>query len=233
MLNLGEVREGERVLIDGVPWRVSSLGVFTDLENPLLEGGNLRLPMRALSRLRSRPHDEAEPWFPCREGEWVILSDNTRGKVIQQTPEMVHLILLGGSRKHYLTADFLAATPEVLSSNFRVRSVFGIDYEHQKIATTEVPDFLRAAVERELLEFVKKKQIQRIKVEFREAGASSLDYAIIADMKGEVADKYEVIKRSLQKAAVDAANENGWVIPFTQITLHQASPTGEGGDCNQ
>ncbi len=150
--------------------------------------------------------------------------------MIQQTPEMVHLILLGGSRKHYLTADFLASTPEVLSGNFRVRSVFGIDYGHQKVATTEVPEILRAAVEGELLQFVKEDQIQRIKVEFREAGASSLDYEIIADMKGEVADKYEVIKRSLQKAAVDAANENGWVIPSTQITLHQASPVdGEAG----
>jgi hypothetical protein len=30
-----------------------------------------------------------------------------------------------------------------------------------------------------------------------------------------------VIKRLLQCGAVDAANENEWVIPFPQLTLHK------------
>ncbi len=223
LLNLGEVREGERVVIDGVPWRVRRLAMFTTLENPALDGGTLRLPVRSLAELRSRPFDDKEPWFPSREGEWVLLADGTRGKVVQQTPEQVHLVLLGGSRKFYTAPDYIAAAPTVLSRGFRVRSVFGIDYAHQAIATTEVPELIAGAVTRELLNFVERDQIGRIKVEFRAAGASSLDYEIVADMKGEVADKFEVISRALQKASVDACNEHGWTIPFTQVTVHPAA----------
>ena len=235
LLNLGEVREGERVMIDGIPWKVLSLGVFTDLANPMLDGGSLRLPIRNLTNLLSRPYDDKEPWFPCRTNEWVSLSDGTRGKVIQQTPETVHMVLLGGSRKAYPTTDFLAAAPEVLSRGYRVRSVFGIDYRHQAIATTEIPETLLKAIKRDLLNIVEPEQVGRIKVEFREAGSSSLDYEIIADMKGEVADKFEVIARALQKAAVDSCNENGWTIPFPQLTLHRAESStavddGASGD---
>ena len=227
LLNLGEVREGERVVLDGVPWKVKSLGVFTEMSNPMLEGGELRIPIRNLTEMRSRPFDEKEPWFPCRCNEWVLLADGTRGKVIQQTPETVHMVLLGGSRKAYPTNDFIAATPEVLSRNFRVRSVFGVDYRHQAIATTEIPDAIREVVTRELSEILDRDHIGRIKVEFREAGSSSLDYEIIADMKGEVADKFEVISRAVQRAAVEACNENGWVIPFPQLTLHRAELESE------
>ena len=222
LLNLGEVREGERVVVDGVPWRVDSLGIFTTLTNPRLTGGELRLPLRSLSELRSRPFEKREPWFPCEEGNWVILSDGTRGKVIVQTPEIVDLVLVGGARKTYPTADFLDAAPIDISNTFRVRSIFGIVYRHQKLCTTEIPEVLEKAVGHAVAELVKVENIQRVKVEFAAAGASSLDYEILADIRGEVADRYEVISRALQRAAVDACNKHGWTIPFTQVTLHQA-----------
>jgi hypothetical protein len=222
LLNLGEVREGERVVVDGIPWRVDSLGVFTKLGNPLLAGGEMRLPIRSLPDLHSRPYRADEPWFPCEEGEWVILSDETRGKVVSQSPEMVHLVLLGGSRKSYVTTDFLALAPEVISRNFRVRTVFGVDYGLQAKVTTEIPEALCAAVRRGLLTVIGEEDIQHIKVEFCEAGESSLDLEIIADIKGGVASKYETLNRLLQKSAVDACNEHGWTIPFPQLTLHKA-----------
>ena len=222
LLNLGEVREGERVVIDGIPWRVDALGVFTKLGNPLLSGGEMRLPIRSLPELHSRPYCEDEPWFPCEVDEWVILSDDTRGKVVTQSPEMVHMVLLGGSRKSYVTTDFLALAPEVISRNFRVRTVFGVDYGLQAKVTTEIPELLCAEVRRGLLTAIEEDDIQHLKVEFREAGESSLDLEIIADIKGVAASKYETLQRLLQKSAVDACNANGWTIPFPQLTLHQA-----------
>ncbi|MCB1088543.1 MAG: hypothetical protein KDM63_16015, partial [Verrucomicrobiae bacterium] len=48
MLNLGSVREGERLLFNGVPWEVKRINVYTDLDNPALTGGKLRLPIRDL-----------------------------------------------------------------------------------------------------------------------------------------------------------------------------------------
>ena len=59
-----------------------------------------------------------------------------------------------------------------------------------------------------------------LKVEFKEAGASSLDLAILADFSGDVAKDYMTLSRFLQRLAVDACNTHHWVIPFTQITVH-------------
>jgi len=45
---------------------------------------------------------------------------------------------------------------------------------------------------------------------------------IIADFSGKVAQHYNLLARAIQRIAVDACNEYGWVIPFTQLTLHTA-----------
>lgn len=237
ILNLGPVREGERIVYEGVPWKVGQIGFYTDLTNDSLEGGRIRLPIRTLSGLHSRPFGHKEPWFPCEQGHWVVLGDGVFGRVVLQTPDWVEMVLLGGSRKTYTVLDFVALSPENLSRNFRVRSVFGIDYGHQEISTTEVPEVLQARIEKELLEssFVKDPDdLVHVSVEFSSAGASSLDYTVLADFRGGVAQNYNKIQRLIPRICVDVCNEQGWVIPFTQVTLHQAVVEGDsvadGGD---
>lgn len=222
MLNLGPVREGERMLYDGIPWRVDHLGFYCHFSNPLLDGGHLRLPIRELTDLHSRPVATKEPWFPTKETEWVKLGNDTYGKVVQQTPERVTVLHLGGSRKIYPTSDFLALAPENLSHGFRVQSVFGIDYGHQAICTEQVPAIFQERLEKELIEKFGAENVRSVKVEFSSAGSSSLDYTILADFDGEVASRYNVISRMLQKVCTDVCNEQEWVIPFTQLTIHQA-----------
>lgn len=224
ILNLGPVREGERLVHDGVPWRVDRLGVYCRFSNPLLGGGTLRLPIRVVNDLYSRPCDKKEPWFPTKENDWVILGDETYGKVIHQTPERVTVLRLGGSRKTYPTADFLSLSPENLSTGFRVSSVFGIDYAHQEICTGDVPTIFSARLEKELIDKFGHEVLHNLNVEFSAAGASSLDYTVLADFTGEAASRYNAIQRLLQKLCVDVCNERGWTIPFTQITVHQADP---------
>ncbi|MEM8909440.1 MAG: hypothetical protein AAGD05_16455, partial [Bacteroidota bacterium] len=48
LLNLGAVREGERLLYKNVPYMVESLNIYTELVNPELEGGYVRLPIKDL-----------------------------------------------------------------------------------------------------------------------------------------------------------------------------------------
>jgi hypothetical protein len=230
ILNLGPVREGERLVYESVPWKVGQIGFYTDLTNDSLEGGRIRLPIRTLSELHSRPFGQKEPWFPSEQGHWVLLGDGVFGRVILQTPDWVEMVLLGGSRKMYTVLDFVALSPENLSRNFRVRSVFGIDYGHQEISTTEVPDLLRDHIRTGLLEssFLKDPDdLVHLAVEFSNAGASSLDYTVLADFRGSIAQNYNKIQRLIAKLCVDACNENGWVIPFTQVTLHQAVVGGD------
>jgi len=224
LLNLGTVRENERVIYSGLPWKVLSLNLHTRFHNPALKGGMIRLPLRDLIGLQSRPFYKDEPWFPCQEDDWVMLGDGTFGKVVMQTPEIVQLLLLGGSHKTYPTTAFLDQNPTNLSNNFRVDATFGIDYKHQALSTQEVPTKLKARIQSDLKKEGYKRHLLNLTVEFRTAASSSLDVAILADFSGEVASDYPKLERLLQRIAVDACNEHGWEIPFTQVTVHTAQP---------
>ena len=234
ILNLGSVRQGERIVYEGVPWRVEKLAFYCEFRNPELEGGSLRLPVDEVLTLHSREPNSKEPWFPTEEDDWVILGDETYGKVVQQTPEQVVVLRLGGSRKTYPTASFLDEHPENLSRGFRISTKFGVDYDLQAISTTEVPEGFRVRIEEELCKKFDHEAVRSVKVEFANAGASSLDYEINADFSGEVASRVNVLRRLIQKTCVDVCNEQGWGIPFTQITVHQASPaaTSNGLDAS-
>jgi len=222
LLNLGAVREGERIIFRGLPWRVESLGFYTVFENPALHGGRMRIPLRRVMRMISRNAQPDEPWFPCQEGDWVLLADETHGEIAHLTPEQVVLRCRGGSIKSYRTSEFLGLAPENLAPGFRVRESFGIDYSHQAICTTEVPEVFREVVHAELVAEFGEDAVREVAVEFDQAGDSSLNYAVKADLTHEAAQRYRYIPRLIQRACVNACNARGWTIPFKQITLHQA-----------
>lgn len=226
MLNFGAVKEKERIIFQGVPWEVESLSMYARLVNPLLDGGVQDLPIRTLVGMHSRKTGEHEEWFPSRKNDWVELADGRIGKVTYQTPEFVQLTQLGGAQILYQTPLYLAQNPRNMSTNYRIKTRFGIDYQHQAIATTEIPEKMRIKLESGLLDLVPADQIMSLRVQFTEASASSLDYEVIADLDGSTADQHENITRAISRLLVDACNENGWIIPFTQVTLHQAESHG-------
>lgn len=108
LLNLGTVREGERIVYQGVPYKVSAINFYSELENEALQGGRVRLPLKDLFTLRSRPCHPDEPWFPTQRGDWVLLSDSTHAEVTVQSPEYIGLRLLGGATRQLPPATFLA-----------------------------------------------------------------------------------------------------------------------------
>lgn len=220
MLNIGSVREGERMMYRGVPWLVKHINFYSLLENPVLDI-TLRLPIRELLDKTSREFDPHEPWFPCRKNDWVILSDGTRGGVTHLSHEIVELVLRGGAKKTYQTADFLAMAPLNLSVNFRLKVPFGIDYGHQKDATATIPELLSAFIQKNIEKEGYAEDLLNLSVEFAEAGASSLDLVVITDFKGSQAPVYNRLRRSIQRWCVDAASQYNWGIPFPQITVHQ------------
>ncbi|OQY49879.1 MAG: hypothetical protein B6240_02565, partial [Desulfobacteraceae bacterium 4572_87] len=196
----------------------TSINMNSKLENKALENGFVRLRINDLMELRSRPITENEPWFPSRCGEWVRLSDGTYGSVAAQTPEMVTLKLKGGALKYYNTTDYLAQSPTNLSNGFRLSGIFGLDYRHQSIATGEIPKMIQEAVTVELAKAGHGNLMEHIRVEFKEAGASSLDMAILAEFNGKAGSQYWVLER----ACVDVCNQHSWVIPFQQVSVHMA-----------
>lgn len=223
VLNIGMVKENERVEFEGVPYNVEALGLSARLVNPLLDGGERVFPVKALVGYHSRVPGEREEWFPTRTGDWVELSDGKMGRIAYQNPSSVQLVELGGAQTVYSTAAFVALNPKNLSTNFRVLSTFGIDYKHQAIATTEVPGKMQAKLESGLPSSLGKGKLLNVDVFFHAAAASSLDYEICVDVDGAAAPSLPIIKNAIQQILVDACNENGWEIPFTQITVHQSA----------
>jgi len=224
MLNIGAVREGERVIYHSLPWRVQTLRLQATLVNPLLSGGVLRLPLRELTPLISRVANEREPWFPTREEDYVLLGDETYGQVVLQTPETVQL-RIANAIKTFSTTSFIEQSPKNLSlEGFSVVLSFGFDYQHQAEVTGPLRDEFEKALADGLQQQSQGKYLQSLVVEFAEASASSLDFIAIASFSAEAADSYMHLRRLLQRIAIDACNTHGWMIPFDQMTVHLSKP---------
>jgi len=225
-LNIGSVREGERILMDGLPWLVERINIYCTFSNPVADISQ-RLPIADLVGLKSRPAKPDEPWFPCRKGDWVLLSDGARGTVIRISHELVQLVERGGALITYQTSDFLANSPHNLSTNFRLKETLGISYQLQKQSTTSIPETLHRYIQQRAEQEGYGEQLLNLRVEFAQAGNSSLDLVVIADFKGELADLYNRLRRAIQRWCVDACTEYGWEIPFPQMTLHGAVARAE------
>jgi small-conductance mechanosensitive channel len=218
LLNLGPVREGERVIKDGISLRVRSLGVQVILDNPLLNG-DYRLPLSDLLQLRSRRTIEEEPWFPTNANDWIFWQ-GTYAQVVLQTPETVILNEPGGAVLTVPTAKFIGADIRNISQGFRVYITFGIGYGHQAAAVDDVPkrihDQLRKKLEHESLVA----HVKNLVVEFESAGASALNLAVIMDCSGELAGQYDRLSRFLQRSCVEICSSENWEIPFNQLRVH-------------
>ena len=179
------------------------------------------MPIGHLKNMISRPVTEREPYFPCDEGDWVLLEDETYGRIIFQSIEMVRLVQLGGAQKTYSTEAFLAQNPQNFSHGFRIKTTIGIDYNHQPESTTTILERVRTYFKNEVFKTVDRTLVKSIKVEFAFANTSSLDYDILFDVDGELAPRFRPLTRVLQRIGVDACNEFGLVIPFQQVTVHR------------
>lgn len=226
LLNLGAVREEERLIYQGIPWKVATLGFFSELKNPLLRGGVLRLPLKDLVGLRSRAPADDEPWFPSKMGDWVIASDDTYGEVVEQTPEVVVLSTVRGSYKHYGTVDYLAHRPKNLSTNFfSVNHTVGLDYRYRSVINSEIAPILKQGIREGFEKEPYGEHLVQVIAELQEMGASSLDLITIVKFRGGAASEYFEIGWRLQQIALDICNEHGWDIPFPQLVVHRPEAT--------
>jgi len=220
LLNLGAVREGERVFINGVPWKVGRINLFTQLTNPAIGGPGIRMPIERLMEMNSRISTKDESWFPCKKGEWILMEGKDLAKVLSIGPDYVELDVRGGQHRWLATADFMKLDVTSLHNGFALSTTFGIDYAHQADATTRIPQLLASEIEAGLLKQVPKEHLLLVLVEFTSASASSLDYLIVARFTGDQADSYPSLGRALQRLAVDSCNKHGWAIPFPQMVMH-------------
>ncbi len=219
LLNLGSIRQGERIVYQGLVWKINLIDVYTHIHNPALDA-HLRVPIGNLIDCSSRPFHKNEAWFPTAVGDVVLLDDGAFGSVKLQSADVVELDF-GRSIYTYQTANFLQNKPRNLSQGFTVYEVFGFDYQHQQISTTNMLLRYKEYVHKALKTHAVGEYLTYFTVEFDKAAASSLDFKVIAGFSGEAASDFFRIRRIIQLASVDAANQYGWIIPFQQLTVHQ------------
>lgn len=223
VLNLGTVREGERIFYNGVPWKVKSLGYYCRIINPQLSGGNIKISAKEIMGLNSRPINQTEPWFPTKCNDWVEV-ENVFGKVTMQSPEQVILKLIGGENKYYRTEEFYNMLPINLSQGFSIEFIFGLDYSHQKILLDQIIPNIKESVKNAIYEGFpeEREHLKDLSVDFVDAGASALNIRFFLKCSGSVAGQKFILKRFAQSEFVRACNKYDYIIPFDQLTVHMS-----------
>lgn len=221
LLNIGPMREGERLVFRDLPWRVESINMFTVLKNPDLHGV-LRIPLSTLDGIASRPVGD-DPWFPTSKGD-VVLIDNDPSQlaeVIDQNPDTVTLRELGGQTRSMPSSSFYqsAMTNLTRHGSFGVECDFGIDYDQQSLAVDDVPKTLNAAIRDALAHSDIAGLVKDVTVELEAAGDSSLEYWMFVTMDSRAAKSYRRIERLMQSACVAACTREGWRIPFPHLSV--------------
>ncbi|MEM7372129.1 MAG: hypothetical protein AAF587_26160 [Bacteroidota bacterium] len=221
LLDFGTVREGERVMYNGIPWLVQSLNIYTELYNPELDGGLIRLPIKDMIGLRSRPFiEEEEPWFPTTKGDWINLSDGFYGKVFIQTPEFVGINTQRGSYKTYRTNDFLSYRPQNLSRNFfSVNRTVRIDYKYRHQVNREIAPKMKAFFEEAVKQEPYGHLLVQVIVELRYLDSSALGIICILKFKGDTASEYFEIGWKIEQIALEALNHLKIEIPYPHLAI--------------
>ncbi len=75
--------------------------------------------------------------------------------------------------------------------------------------------------------------MHNLSVELAEAASNSLDLRIFGSFDGAIAIQYYSLHRLITRACVQVCNEHQWVIPFTQLTLHQGEGFGQLSGANE
>ncbi len=221
ILNFGTIKEGELVVYQGLPWKVKSIGFMTIFENDFLDSKQIRIQITEIMKMHSRKILPNEQWFPSRTGDWILLNDQTYGKVVSQTLEQVVMELSNSQRRYIPTDDYLHFMPINMSHGFVLDFTWAFDYQDQKHFSNNILPKLEDDFRKQMKNYVH--TASQIAVDFHSAGNSSINAYVMVKFDGPFASYRLKIHRDLQQMLFNIATENSWNIPFNTITLHKTS----------
>lgn len=219
VLNLGTVREGERVVWQGLPWRVDKLGLRSTLVNEELQGGPMHVAASELIGKHSREVVPGEPWFPTAVGDWVKLKDGLLGQVVVQTPEQVVVREVGFAPVTYATVAFLANRPQNLSGGFLTYFRVALDQRLMANLETEVIPALRAGLTEALAEQLSGDDpaMRWFSVDYDRADEGALLLIVQAELAGREAGRMFKRGRELRLAILQVCRREGWPIAQNRL----------------
>ena len=221
VFDLGTVREGQRIMLDGCPWLVKKVGLQTVLHNEALHSGDIRVSVAKIKDHTSRPVVKDEPWFPTNHGDYVLLSDGTYGEVTVQTPEQVVITMRGETKRFYSLSVFMAQAPKNLSHGFEIHTSIDVDYNLQPKIRDVLKTFKVSLMSKLKAHKISSKiQNNGVSVQFGGALSSSLNIITEVRFKGEMASHYFELKREIDSMLVDICTKNKFNIPYKQLSVH-------------
>ena len=222
LLNVGPVREGERLTYNGLPWLVERIGFHSILSNPVLEGGRLRLPIADLELLRSRPFYDSEPWFPTEPEVWVFLEDETYGFIEQQTVEFVVLREKGGAKRTFPTLSFMSKTIRTLSDGYRLTISLMVPHE----IGIELSALL-ATVEKELEDLVGNSSLAMTisLITIGQIEGAGIRVLFFFDCAGETASNFDLARKEAQLAVLAVLGKHAITVApdLLKVTVENVS----------
>lgn len=224
ILNLGTVREGERVVWQGLPWQVEKLGIRCTLVNERLQGGRVQVAAAELIGKTSRPLVEDEPWFPTAVGDWVKLSSGLYGKVALQTPEQVVVRNFGFQPVTFATGAFLAAQPENFTGGFLLYFRVGLDLS--LLATVaEVAAELDAGIRADMADRLQgpEPSFKLLQIDYDRADEGSLQLMVQAEFTGAEAPGIFARGRNIRQSIVRTCERRGWPLPRNRLFERHAA----------
>lgn len=228
-LNMGQAREGERVIYNDLPWKVNRINLYTVyLVNPLLENGTVRLTIDHLNTMISRPIKMDETWFPTVVNDVVLLSNGSAYKVQRQTPEYVYLIGSGGIEMIYPSKDFLKDKVTNITYGYTASTELAVCYGTVKNNIEHAIEALYT----DLMSFIEKenpaafKCMKSLTVDFSRVNENgSAIFMIAAGMGSYATDHRFSIVRTIQRGCMAVAENNHWdIVTITKYLIEEEKP---------
>lgn len=227
-LNMGQAREGERVIYNDLPWKISRINLYNVyLVNPLLENGTTRLTIDHLNTMISRPVKMDETWFPTVVDDVVLLPNGIAYKVLRQTPEYVYLTA-SGTELIYPSKDFIKDKIVNITYGYSTSTELAVCYGTVKNNIEHAIQALQTG----LSEFIAKenpaafKSMKNLTVDFSRVNESgSAVFMIAASMGSFATDHRTSILRTIQRGCMGIAEANQWdIVTLTKYIIEQEMP---------
>lgn len=219
-LNLGQAREGERIIYNDIPWEISKINLSNVyLTNPLLDNGELHVSIDLIEKFYSRETVTDELWFPSRKGDFLLLPDKRIVKVIRQTPEAIYLdhegatILMSTAEFYKLKFSNLSRGYS-LTLNLTLESLLEDRLNFTSIQSIMTTDLQNAISQTdESLE----NAIKNITFSIRQLlSETTISYQIIVEMTGQSAKSYALAKAALNLSVINIAHQQNWKLLVTE-----------------
>ena len=217
LMNLGPIREGELVIWKSIPYKIVKLSWYSFLENPLLEGGMLRISINELSKLQSRPIVKKEPWFPSKVGDWIELKNKCYGMIEIQTPNQIVIKTIDGKQLYMKTPEYLENHPINYSNGFFLDQTLDLDYSLKEQMLDHILPTIKSRLEEEFNKL--EMSFLKITTQVFELSEHSIKAFYRIEFNGDMAFKKDYLERKSQEILLHLCNEKGWTIPFHQLTV--------------